>query len=256
MSDVQIVTEIDILASGFAQLNCGLSIYHWHMIVHLAWFSSVTHLTSLTFLRRYFHDNAGIRTLRLFYMLLLVLALAVAFIPTGGPCGMEYITYEHLSFERKQRISPGIDSDTLRFPGSPAMCCYTKMSNTGRFIAVYPSGFVSMMISEVLLFSSSLTRAVKLFRKSTEFSKALLGHKPAQMCKRSARKLGDRSSNSNSKLARGIYFAGQFTIVCFLAFARAIYDTVDSILFEVCYHNAVFVLFVNKLYRFIGYSSI
>lgn len=189
-------------------------------------------------------------------MLLLVLALAVAFIPTGGPCGMEYITYEHLSFERKQRISPGIDSDTLRFPGSPAMCCYTKMSNTGRFIAVYPSGFVSMMISEVLLFSSSLTRAVKLFRRSTEFSKALLGHKPAQMCKRSARKLGDRSSNSNSKLARGIYFAGQFTIVCFLAFARAIYDTVDSILFEVCYHNAVFVLFVNKIYRFIGYSSI
>ncbi|KFY46930.1 hypothetical protein V495_02160, partial [Pseudogymnoascus sp. VKM F-4514 (FW-929)] len=195
MSDVQIVTGIAILASGFAQLNCGLSIYHWHMIVHLAWFSSVTHLTALTFLRRYFHDNPGIRTLRLFFMLLLVLALAVAFIPTGGPCGMEYINPE--AFQRNLWIS-GIIPYTLRFPGSPAMCCYTKMSNTGRFIDVYPSGFISMMISEVLLFSSSLTRAVKLFRKSTEFSKTLLRHKPAQMC-----------------------------------FARAVYDTVDSILFEI-----------------------
>jgi hypothetical protein len=206
MSDVQIVTGIAILVSGFAQLNCGLSIYHWHMIVHLAWFSFVTHLTALTFLRRYIHDNPGIRAMRLFLMSFLVLALAVAFIPTGGPCGMEYTTY---MLKRPLGYSYG----ALRFPGSPAMCCYGLMSNTGRFIDYYQSGFLSMIISEVLLFSSSLARAVKLFRKSTEFSKNLLRHKLAQTLKLIARELGDKFSNSNSKLARGAYFAGQFAII-------------------------------------------
>lgn len=53
MSDLQILTGISILISGYAQLECGLSCYHWQVLVYLAWFSSLTHLSCLTLLRNY-----------------------------------------------------------------------------------------------------------------------------------------------------------------------------------------------------------
>ena len=51
LSDQQLVTGIALLASGYSQLSYGLSSYHWQLIVYLAWFSSLTHLTTLTALR-------------------------------------------------------------------------------------------------------------------------------------------------------------------------------------------------------------
>jgi hypothetical protein len=79
------VTGIAILASGFSQVKCGLSTFHWQIVVYLAWFSSSTHLT---FLRRYTVKNRGFRALRILLMLALVTMLAVALIPTGGDCGL------------------------------------------------------------------------------------------------------------------------------------------------------------------------
>ena len=54
LSDQQLVTGIALLASAYSQLSCGLSSYHWQLIVYLAWFSSLTHLTTMTALRQYF----------------------------------------------------------------------------------------------------------------------------------------------------------------------------------------------------------
>ncbi|KFZ14982.1 hypothetical protein V501_02943 [Pseudogymnoascus sp. VKM F-4519 (FW-2642)] len=190
MSDAQIVTGLSILIGGFSQINCGLSIFHWHMVVRLAWFSSVTHLTTLTFLRRYIQDNRAIRILRLVLMLVLMPMLAVALIPTGGECGLE-------NYER------------------------TK------------NKFDVMMVSEAMLIGSSLTRVFKLFRGSSEFSKTWLRHKPAKMCKRIASKLEERYYDSYLNSARGMYIACYCAIMAFITFARAIYDCVDSLLFEI-----------------------
>ena len=49
-SDQQAATGIALLASGYAQLSSSISNYHWQMLVYLAWFSSLTHLTTLTVL--------------------------------------------------------------------------------------------------------------------------------------------------------------------------------------------------------------
>lgn len=97
MSDVQLITGLSILASGFSQIGCGISIYHWNTVVFLAWFSSVTHLSTMTFLRRYVHDHHGIRILilRLGLMVSLVLMLAVALISTGGECGLDKVRRNH-----------------------------------------------------------------------------------------------------------------------------------------------------------------
>lgn len=84
MSDLQIITGTSILISGYVQLRCGLSAFHWQVIVLLAWFSSITHLSCLTFLRNHLYNRPAERTWRLIAMGLMLLMLLVAMVPTGG----------------------------------------------------------------------------------------------------------------------------------------------------------------------------
>ncbi|KAF4817583.1 hypothetical protein CGCSCA5_v005872 [Colletotrichum siamense] len=51
LCDVQVVTGLGILISGFVLLRCGLDAIHWQIAVFLAWFSTVTHLSGLEVLR-------------------------------------------------------------------------------------------------------------------------------------------------------------------------------------------------------------
>lgn len=83
MSDFQLITGLSILISGFTQLPTGISAYHWQRLVQLAWFSSVTHLCCLTTLKNYFKRNALGYFWRLPGMIILVIMLIVALIPTG-----------------------------------------------------------------------------------------------------------------------------------------------------------------------------
>lgn len=83
MSDFQLVTGLSILISGFTQLDTGISAYHWQRLVQLAWFSSITHLCCLTALRNYFKRNTLGYFWRLPGMVILVIMLIVALIPTG-----------------------------------------------------------------------------------------------------------------------------------------------------------------------------
>lgn len=218
MSDTQIVTGLSILASGFSQLNSGLDIYHWNIVAYLAWFSSVTHLCTLTFLRRYFQANPGIRMLRMILMLLLALTLAIALLPTGGACGLQYT--DNLP-------NGGV------YPGAPAKFCFLLMGRHHGFITSDGSYIISLVISEVLLIISSSTRVIKLFRTSSDFSRMWLRHKPAQLCKQFVRKLEERHKRSSRGLTRLIYHGGHCTIIAFILLARAIYDLADSILWEV-----------------------
>lgn len=83
MSDFQLLTGLSILISGYSQLRCGLQTYFWQRVVHLAWFSSVTHLCCLTFLREHFARNKVAYYWRLPGMITLVLMLVVAHVPTA-----------------------------------------------------------------------------------------------------------------------------------------------------------------------------
>jgi hypothetical protein len=84
MSDQQIITGIALLGSGFSQLRCGISAYHWQITIYLVWFSSFTHLATLTFLRRYLYENVPLRSWRLGLMTVLIASLVIALIPTGN----------------------------------------------------------------------------------------------------------------------------------------------------------------------------
>ena len=90
-SDQQLVTGIALLVGGFSQLRDGLDAYHWQILVYLVWFSSLTHLTTLTVLRQYFRDNSTIRLWRAVFMLIIVVMLDIALVPTGNSFWLTFL---------------------------------------------------------------------------------------------------------------------------------------------------------------------
>ncbi|KZN88534.1 hypothetical protein EN45_071090 [Penicillium chrysogenum] len=115
MSDLQIVTGLSILISGYTQLPQGLSSFHWMVIVDLAWFSSLTHLACLTLLRNHLYNHSMQRIWRLLCMAVLVILLTVALSFTGG--------YDWTSSHRSNYIYKGTAFNVIR----PAMCHPSSM---------------------------------------------------------------------------------------------------------------------------------
>lgn len=146
MSDLQIVTGLSILISGFAQLRCGLSAYHWQVLAYLAWFSSLTHLCCLTFLRNYLFNHPGQRLWRLVSMFIVVVMLVVALVPTG------YFDWNNSFWP----LQPP--------PSSYAICFYGKKppgpSPYGQ--RMVPNSYLSMIISSLLLLLGFITRVIRL----------------------------------------------------------------------------------------------
>ena len=141
MSDLQIVTGLSILISGFAQLWCGLSTYHWVVIVELAWFSSLTHLSCLTLLRQHLSSRGPERELRLFAMGLIALLLLVGIGFTGNYSWMlNPAEHEHV---------PTMNSYAA---------CYLQVSPGNG------EAFLSMIFSVLLIALPFVSRIVKLHR--------------------------------------------------------------------------------------------
>jgi hypothetical protein len=77
------LTGLGILLSGYIDLFCFISAYHWQLIVYLAWFSNLTHTACLVALRGYLHLHQRERNWRLIFMTLLWLGLILAIVPTA-----------------------------------------------------------------------------------------------------------------------------------------------------------------------------
>lgn len=116
MSDLQILTGLSISISGYSQLRCGLSVYHWQVLVYLTWFCSLTHLSCLTFLRNYLYDHPGERCWRLIGMGLLVAMLIIALLPTGNyNFRTDPADYAICSFQHIKPTGPVPDSNGLEY---------------------------------------------------------------------------------------------------------------------------------------------
>ncbi|OQE44769.1 hypothetical protein PENCOP_c002G05954 [Penicillium coprophilum] len=145
MSDLQIVTGLSILISGYAQLHQGLSSYHWMVIVDLAWFSSLTHLACLTLLRTYLYNHSRQRMWRLLCMAILVILLTVALSMTGG---YDWTSLEGLEDWDKQ---PALNMIT------PAMCHLSLNSRSSM-------AYYAMIVSILLIVFGFMARIIKLHR--------------------------------------------------------------------------------------------
>ncbi|KAH8670197.1 hypothetical protein BGZ60DRAFT_30477 [Tricladium varicosporioides] len=137
MSDLQIVSGLAILISGFGSVVCGLSIYHWDTLVYLAWFSSITHMTALTFLRNYLYNRPAERLWRLVSMSTFLCMLVAAILPM---------------------VNFGSISERLRVYQRPAVCFFRVFAKSNKL------AYNSVIISILILVWSFAVRVVQLHK--------------------------------------------------------------------------------------------
>ncbi|TIA79691.1 hypothetical protein D6C76_03491 [Aureobasidium pullulans] len=84
LSDQQIVTGIAVCMAGFIALHGRISVYHFQIVIMLAWMSSSVHLSALTMLGEYFRKRPGVLGWRIVGMLVLLILLLAALAPTNS----------------------------------------------------------------------------------------------------------------------------------------------------------------------------
>jgi hypothetical protein len=117
VSDQQLVTGLAILVAGYYEMmNNNLSVYHWQIVVNLAWLSSAVHIASLTVLRDVLNKNPTLRNLRVAGMLALLALLAVAMWPIRFAA---YLTADEKGMPVRCLWKPGLGPESLDSPVDP-----------------------------------------------------------------------------------------------------------------------------------------
>jgi hypothetical protein len=215
MSDLQILTGISILISGYAQLRCGLSCYHWQLLVDLAWFSNLTHLACLTFLRNYLYINQGERAWRLIGMGVLVVMLLVAMVPTGNYNWGNGLTNQDW------------DTTILPQPSDYAICYFRRAQKADKLT------FASMVISIVLVVFGFLSRVVRLHKSLSVGYVGNIRDAASKMCKAYLLKIYKWSDVEKSPNGLKRLFIYRPLLAVFLSFRVAL-DAWSSMFVEVC----------------------
>lgn len=152
MSDLQVVTGLAILISGFCQLHSGLATYYWILVVYLAWFSCITHLSCLTLLRNHLYNNGLERGWRLVAMATLAILEVIGLGLTGD--------YDWAFCSDCHRPLSALFTETVNLAPAPndyAICFMSLTRTTGE-------AFPSMVASIALILFGFLTRVAKLYK--------------------------------------------------------------------------------------------
>lgn len=237
LSDQQIVTGLAILIAGYAQLSCSIDAYHWQIMASLAWFSSVTHLTTLTLLQDYLKQRPALRILRVIFMLAIVTMLTFAQSITSVDAWP--VIYDPL------------------YQGLPAACFFRHLWS-GHF------SYLSMgvLIPVGFLWINLIFRIVRLFDWSSQKAAALMKDWPLSLMERTLERMkrtftvppgttfhigwmlqtshGSSAAKQNSLHIvsfRTLWLYFKFSIYCgFLSFyviANATYEISETMLYEV-----------------------
>lgn len=206
LCDTQIITGIGILVASYASLGSGLSAFHWQMAVCLAWFSNLTHLSGLTFLRTYLYTHPRERNLRATFMAILFIMLVVSEIPTvffNWPNSFESLAREYITTGQRPAAFPSTFAlSTIEVTGANSSSFATCYFNVHRSALLYQeqvdwyksiqendtnmieevfrlsranviasladtTAFQSTLISILILVFSFITRSIKLFKTSS-----------------------------------------------------------------------------------------
>jgi hypothetical protein len=222
-SDQQIVTGIGILVSGYTQINCALSTYHWQIVVYLAWFSSLTHLTTLTALRPFFRGQPTLAYWRVFFMGCTITLLATALGPTGY-----------------------MEQGPFSIPVAlPALCLFSSSGAREAFAALetqnypYPTGYALQFnwplitLSLLFLFASYVSRVIGLFTPTAEAALYHLRTKRGYNLKKTIIHLTRNSNTSRSAVRRAIWATGSLLYMTFYVLLKVVFDIGQSMFWEV-----------------------
>jgi hypothetical protein len=208
-----LITGLALLISSAVQLNSGLSSYHWQMTIYLVWFSSFTHLATLTMLRKYFKDNSVLKWTRLFAMSVLIGLLIFALVPTGSRLWLE------------GGYSLGA---TAINAGVPALCFLRFQVPGSHFGGEQGS---SVIFSVMILFFSFATRVVKMFSWSSQKARSGFRTNLGNTAKSFQKNLFE-SMQKRSKL-RWLCFIPYWSLLSLVIVARACLDSFESMIWEV-----------------------
>ena len=213
-SDQQIITGIALLTSGYSQLRSGLAVYYWQLTVDLAWFSSITHLTTLTCLRYYFQQRQGLKFLRLICMAITAGMLGCALASTGSlGAGNFTPDYPAWCLFHGKLLMTASDKD---IPG-PAPARYY---NTYYVALVLLFLFVSYSARVIQLYPFGLDKLLRNSRTrlSTFMQNLLLKYK-------------ERASGNSFGTYWALVYTLTLAVYCIL---KAAADLYSSMLWEVC----------------------
>ena len=155
-SDQQIITSIALLISGYSQLRSGLAVYYWQLTVDLAWFSSITHLTTLTTLRYYFRERQGLKFLRLICMAITAGMLGCALASTGSLGAYKFTPdYPAWCLFHRKLLKTASDKDSSGAALAwhydayyvAIVLLFLFVSYSSRVIQLYPSGLNKLLLN-------------------------------------------------------------------------------------------------------------
>lgn len=156
MGDLQILTGLSILVSGYIQLSNGLSSYHWMVIIDLAWFSCLTHLACLTLLRNFLYNHPLQRTVRLFFMGVLAILLVV---------GLSFTSrYTWVSFDYYTSLTEFMAGPPFSSYPDPVAITYHATCQIPNTTKDPDWQYLSTVFSIVLIAMGLLSRVIKLYR--------------------------------------------------------------------------------------------
>ncbi|PVI05626.1 hypothetical protein DM02DRAFT_85068 [Periconia macrospinosa] len=253
MCDVQIVTGHAILISGYASLPCGLSAYHWQIIIYLAWFSNMTHLSALTFLRKYFDSHYWERAWRVFFMTTLVLMLVVGAVPTAffnwlstneptvATASSYAICFFNMGRAGLYNVSLGADKTCMPSANKQNQSLTDVNCQPREFPLQSTTSLQSMTVSLVLLVFNFLSRVFKLFQRLSDALTKQVRERCSRIFKTTMRRLSVEIKSQTAKAAGHlsghlfIYILSsvlQFLLALFLL-GRLYLDLYSSMLSEV-----------------------
>jgi hypothetical protein len=214
-SDIQVITGIAILAGAFSQLRCGISVYHWQILVYLAWFSSLTHLTSLTLMRQFFMGNSLLRYSRIFLMFATIALLVVALLPTGMGSWFDV----------------NGDDESTNSLGQPAKCYYEKLRHVAIVNVSEEPQSVNMVFEMTILVFSYAIRTIKMFQRSSDWTTHIFKEVPSKFVKQILDYINRHSHQSDRPLHWIIAY--QLLLTGYVS-TKALLEFYNSLFWEVC----------------------
>lgn len=220
-SDTQAITGLAILLCGYIQVS-KLSAYHWQVVVNLAWFSSLTHLTTLTFLRHRLRQQRDMAISRAILMGIIIVLLAVSL----GPAGF--------SAQKNKELL-----DFHQISAIPAICLFHESSvrlveeNLERYTEaslVYNTPTVVLSITYLLI--SYLTRVIRIFKPTSDFAQIWVRAKPSKGIK-AAYRYAEKKSNESSRFIFLIWRVPMALLLLNYVAFKAIHEMASSMIWEV-----------------------
>ena len=191
-----------------------MTVYNWQITVDLAWFSSITHLTTLTCLRNYFQQRPALRIWRLSCMAINAAILAIAL----GSTGWEFVS-----------------------PTMPALCLYhlndvipitSDLHRAANIAPTYNSFYIAIMAT--FLVFSYLARAIQLFPKVQASFRDLFRNHPSTIYTRWLNHVRSRALHSSARPVRVCVVVIYRILLSQYYATKGFVDLYTSMLWEVC----------------------